>query len=43
MGLFDRGLIAKTDFRRTLRQGDLIAADRTDKDIDGEAEIADVL
>ncbi len=41
--LLDRGVIAKSDLRDNLRSGRLIDGDRTDDDIDGEAEIADIL
>jgi hypothetical protein len=36
----DRGIIAKTDYRATLRKVEAIAADRTDEEIDAEAEAA---
>lgn len=34
----DRGIIAKKDYRRLLRAKDIIASDRTDEEIDAEAE-----
>lgn len=36
--LLDRGIIAKKDFRGVLRAGSLIKSDRTDEDIEAEAE-----
>jgi len=36
--LLDRGVIAKKDLRRNLRKADRIADDRTDEDIDSEAQ-----
>jgi len=38
IALMDRGVIAKTDLRSNLRSGGLVDPDRTDDDIDGEAE-----
>lgn len=38
--LLDRGLLAKQDVRRNLRNSDVVAQDRTDEDIDEEAEIS---
>lgn len=39
--MVDRGIIAKTDLRQQLRTVGAIEPDRTDEDIDGEAEIVD--
>jgi hypothetical protein len=39
MQLLDRKVIAKSDVRSALRKGGLISHDRTDEDIDGEAEL----
>jgi hypothetical protein len=36
--LVDRGIIADTDLRTNLRKGGMIANDRTDEEIEGEAE-----
>lgn len=36
----DRGLIAKANYRRKLRQTDVIAPQRKDEDIDAEAEVS---
>lgn len=41
--LLDRGVIALSDLRDNLRSGRLIATDRTDEDIDGEAEITPII
>ena len=41
--LLDRGLIADSDMRTLLRNGGLIAPGRLDEDIEGEAEVKDVL
>lgn len=38
MNLMDRGVIGKTDVRNYMRKGNLIDANRTDDDIDNEAE-----
>ena len=38
IALMDRGVIAKKDLRTTLRASELIDPDRTDDEIDGEAE-----
>ncbi|MCK5127787.1 MAG: DUF4055 domain-containing protein [candidate division Zixibacteria bacterium] len=40
IALLDRGVIAKKDLRTTLRASELIDPDRTDDEIDGEAEEA---
>jgi hypothetical protein len=37
--LLDRGIIATNDLRDNLRSGNIIKADRTNEDIEGEAEI----
>lgn len=37
-GELDRGLIAKTDYRRALRKAGVIAAERTDEEIDAEVQ-----
>ena len=39
INLLDRGVIAKSDLRNNLRDSELIDPDRTDEDIDGEAEV----
>lgn len=39
MQMLDRGVIAKSDMRDTMRKGGVLAHDRTDEDIDGDAEI----
>ncbi len=39
--MIDRGIIAKTDLRGQLRTVGVIKPDRTDEDIDGEAELVD--
>ena len=36
--LVDRGIIGKTDLRDNLRRGGVVATDRTDEELDGEAE-----
>ena len=36
--LMDRGVIADTDLRTNLRKGGLIAAGRTDEEIEGESD-----
>ena len=41
--MVDRGIIAKSDFQDKLRQEGEIAADRTNEEIDGEAEAVDIL
>ena len=41
--MLDRGVIAKSDIRSDLRRGGLIDSDRTDDDIDAEAELASPL
>jgi hypothetical protein len=41
--LMDRGVIAKKDLRDNLRKGNLISAERTDEEIDNDAETADPL
>jgi hypothetical protein len=39
MQMLDRGIIAKSDMRTGLRKGGLLSHDRTDEEIDGEAEV----
>ena len=39
--LVDRGILAKKDFRDNLRKGNVIEADRSDEDIDADAEVTD--
>ena len=41
--LMDRGVWAKSDLQDLTRKGGLIKAGRTNSDIDGEAEIAQIL
>ena len=41
--LMDRGVIAQTDIRDNLRKASLIGSERTDLEIDSEAEIIDIL
>ena len=43
LALYDRGLIASTDLRANLRASGRLAEDRTDEDIDAEAEITEIL
>jgi len=42
IALYDRGLIAKTDLRTSLRAGGHIAADRSNEAIDDEAEVLEI-
>ena len=42
IALFDRGLIAKTDLRTSLRSGGHIAPERTNEEIDEEAEVTTI-
>jgi hypothetical protein len=41
--LMDRAVIAKSDLQHILRRGGMIRDDRTDEDIDGEAEEVEIL
>ena len=41
--LLDRGIIADTDLRWSLRRGNLISDQRTDEEIESEAEATDIL
>ena len=42
MILLDRGLVGKSDVRYLLRRGNLLEADRTDEEIEADAEVAEV-
>ena len=42
MMLQDRGVISKSDVRYLLRRGNLLEADRTDEEIEADAEVAEI-
>jgi hypothetical protein len=42
MVLQDRGIIGKTDIRDLLRKGNILDAERTDQEIDSDAEVVEI-
>jgi hypothetical protein len=42
MVLQDRGIIGKTDIRDLLRKGNILDAERTDQEIDSDAQVVEI-